>query len=83
MTVFGKPTSAYDSIWGTTMDRYQVLEVRPSIAGRAALITGGMSGIGRACVEAQLARGADVAFTCEDGRKPTAPAQLVTKVGRR
>lgn len=46
-----------------------VLDCRPSLAGKVAFVTGGMGGIGRACVQALLAHGATVAFTYADRRE--------------
>ncbi len=46
-----------------------VLDCRPSISGKIAFITGGFGGIGRECVTALLAHGANVAFTYVDGKE--------------
>jgi NAD(P)-dependent dehydrogenase (short-subunit alcohol dehydrogenase family) len=50
------------------------LDLAASIAGRVALVTGGMGGIGRAAVRALLDHGAHVAFTWADGREDPARA---------
>jgi NAD(P)-dependent dehydrogenase (short-subunit alcohol dehydrogenase family) len=55
----------------------QILDCRPSIAGRTAFVTGGLGGIGRACVAALLAHGARVAFTYAEGREHAEAAQHV------
>lgn len=56
-----------------------VLDCRPSIEGRVALVTGGLGGIGRAVVDSLVAHGARVAFTYADGRDSTdASAEIVT-----
>lgn len=47
----------------TPLSAEQILDCRPSLAGRVAFVTGGVGGIGRACVAALLAHGAHVAFT--------------------
>lgn len=55
-----------------------LLDVRPSLAGRIVLVTGGLGGIGRACVELFLAHGATVAFTYAAGvEDPAVAATLV------
>lgn len=46
-----------------------ILDCRPSLAGKIAFVTGGMGGIGRACVSALTAHGANVAFTFAEGRE--------------
>jgi NAD(P)-dependent dehydrogenase (short-subunit alcohol dehydrogenase family) len=46
-----------------------ILDFRASIQGRVALVTGGLGGIGRACVQALIAHGARVAFTYADGQE--------------
>ncbi len=55
-----------------------LLDCRPSIEGRVAFVTGGMGGIGRACVGALRAHGAHVAFTYAEGHEQdTAVSALV------
>jgi NAD(P)-dependent dehydrogenase (short-subunit alcohol dehydrogenase family) len=46
-----------------------VLDCRPSLAGKVALVAGGMGGIGRATVAALLAHGVKVAFTHAEGHE--------------
>ena len=48
----------------------RILDCRPSITGKIAFVTGGFGGIGRECVKALLAHGANVAFTYVDGLEP-------------
>jgi NAD(P)-dependent dehydrogenase (short-subunit alcohol dehydrogenase family) len=45
------------------------MDLRPSIDGRVALVTGGFGGMGRAAVDALVAHGARVAFTYVAGRE--------------
>ncbi len=61
------------------------LDCRDSLAGRVAFVTGGLGGIGRACVESLVAHGTLVAFTYAGGHDAadavgelvaTAPDQL-------
>lgn len=59
------------------MEQGNVLDVRPSMRGKVVLITGGLGGIGRACVQAFLAHGATVAFTYAAGVEAEAGAQAV------
>lgn len=40
-----------------------ILDCRPSLEGKVAFVTGGLGGIGRECVRAFVAHGANVAFT--------------------
>ncbi|HQV69928.1 MAG: SDR family oxidoreductase [Anaerolineae bacterium] len=49
----------------------------PSLAGKTAFVTGGLGGIGRACVAALMAHGANVAFTYAEGRESPQDAQNV------
>jgi NAD(P)-dependent dehydrogenase (short-subunit alcohol dehydrogenase family) len=51
-----------------------ILDCQPSIRGKVAFVTGGLGGIGRACVQALVAHGARVAFTFADGHEPEATA---------
>ena len=51
-----------------------------SLGGRCALVTGGTSGIGRACVERLVADGMRVAFT---GRDPERGADVAAQTGAR
>lgn len=48
------------------------LDLAATLRGKIAFVTGGFSGIGRECVNALLAHGANVAFTYADGREPEA-----------
>jgi NAD(P)-dependent dehydrogenase (short-subunit alcohol dehydrogenase family) len=52
----------------------QVLDFQPSLRGKIAFVTGGLGGIGRACVQSLLAHGVRVAFTYADGQEPEAAA---------
>jgi NAD(P)-dependent dehydrogenase (short-subunit alcohol dehydrogenase family) len=55
-----------------------MMDVRPSMSAKIVLVTGGLGGIGRACIETFLAHGAIVAFTYADGvESPDVAAQLV------
>lgn len=54
-----------------------LLDVRSSLTGRVVLVTGGLGGIGRACVALFRAHGATVAFTYTDGVEAEAVAQAV------
>jgi NAD(P)-dependent dehydrogenase (short-subunit alcohol dehydrogenase family) len=47
----------------------QVLDFQPSLRGKIAFVTGGLGGIGRACVQSFLAHGARVAFSYADGQE--------------
>lgn len=53
----------------------EVLDLRRSISGKVALVSGGLGGIGRECVKTLLAHGAKVAFTWAEGQEPEATAQ--------
>lgn len=62
----------------------QYMDVRSSMNGKVALVTGGLGGIGRACVQALLAHGANVAFTYADGvESPDVAAQAVATAPER
>jgi NAD(P)-dependent dehydrogenase (short-subunit alcohol dehydrogenase family) len=50
------------------------IDFRPSIRGKVSVVTGGLGGIGRACVQSMLAHGARVAFTYADGQEPESAA---------
>lgn len=52
----------------------RVLDFQPSLRGKIAFVTGGLGGIGRACVQSLLAHGARVAFTYADGQEPESDA---------
>lgn len=57
-----------------------VLDCRPSLEGKIAFVTGGLGGIGRACVKALIAHGARVAFTFAEGHEPeTAALEVVAE----
>lgn len=60
-----------------------VLDCRSSLAGKIAFVTGGMGGIGRACVQALLAHGATVAFTYADRRESADDAQRLVDTAPR
>eukprot|EP01043_Picozoa_sp_COSAG02_P006993 COSAG02_NODE_205_length_29157_cov_13.424771_18_plen_277_part_00 len=45
------------------------MDLRPSLAGRVAFVTGGFGGMGRAAVDALVAHGARVAFTYAGGHE--------------
>lgn len=51
------------------------IDCRPSIAGQTALVTGGLGGIGRACVRALAAHGARVALSYAEGFEREGDAQ--------
>jgi NAD(P)-dependent dehydrogenase (short-subunit alcohol dehydrogenase family) len=53
------------------------IDIRPSLTGKIALVTGGLGGIGRACVHALRAHGAIVAFTYATGVETVDAAQHV------
>jgi NAD(P)-dependent dehydrogenase (short-subunit alcohol dehydrogenase family) len=56
------------------------MDVRLSIRGKVVLVTGGLGGIGRACVQVLLDHGANVAFTYAAGvESPLVASQLVAK----
>ena len=44
-----------------------VMDMRLSMTGSVTFVSGGLGGIGRACVQALLSHGANVAFTYADG----------------
>ena len=46
-----------------------VLDCQPSLRNKVALVTGGLGGIGRECVNALVAHGARVAFTYAEGQE--------------
>jgi NAD(P)-dependent dehydrogenase (short-subunit alcohol dehydrogenase family) len=54
-----------------------MLDCRPSITNKVAFVTGGLGGIGRACIAALVAHGARVAFTYAEGRESLADAQML------
>jgi NAD(P)-dependent dehydrogenase (short-subunit alcohol dehydrogenase family) len=56
------------------MDKTEILDVRPSLAGKVAFVTGGLGGIGQACVKALVAHGCQVAFTYAEGQEPESRA---------
>jgi NAD(P)-dependent dehydrogenase (short-subunit alcohol dehydrogenase family) len=56
---------------------FGALDCRPSLAGKIAFVTGGLGGIGRACVQALLTHGARVAFTYADRRESAEDAQRI------
>jgi len=59
------------------MDQRNTMDVGVSVRGKVVLITGGLGGIGRACVALFRAHGATVAFTYADGVEAEAVAQAV------
>jgi NAD(P)-dependent dehydrogenase (short-subunit alcohol dehydrogenase family) len=59
------------------MDQRNTMDVGVSVRGKVVLITGGLGGIGRACVTLFRAHGATVAFTYADGVEAEALAQAV------
>lgn len=54
-----------------------ILDCRPSITNKIAFVTGGLGGIGRACVATLVAHGAKVAFTYAAGREAPEDAQQI------
>lgn len=61
-----------------------VLDLRPSLRDKVALVSGGLGGIGRACIRALHAHGARVAFTYADGQESeTVAAALVAEAPER
>ena len=54
-----------------------LVECRPSLDGMVAYITGGLGGIGSACVASLLAHGCRVAFTYAEGHESAKRAQAV------
>jgi NAD(P)-dependent dehydrogenase (short-subunit alcohol dehydrogenase family) len=56
------------------MDKAEILDVRPSLTGKVAFVTGGLGGIGQACVKALVAHGCQVAFTYAEGHEPESRA---------
>lgn len=55
----------------------QILDCVPSLRGKVAFVTGGMSGIGRTCVESLVTHGCRVAFTYAAGHEAPAAAQAL------
>jgi NAD(P)-dependent dehydrogenase (short-subunit alcohol dehydrogenase family) len=51
-----------------------ILNFRTSISGKVALVSGGLGGIGSACVQSLLTHGARVAFTFAEGQEPESTA---------
>lgn len=63
---------------------HSLLDVRPSLRDKVALVSGGLGGIGRACVRVLHAHGARVAFTYADGQEsPTEAATIVAAAPER
>jgi NAD(P)-dependent dehydrogenase (short-subunit alcohol dehydrogenase family) len=54
-----------------------LLDVRPGLTDKIVLVTGGLGGIGRACIVALLAHGARVAFTYADRRESAEAAEAL------
>ncbi len=54
-----------------------MFDIRTSVAGRTVLVTGGLGGIGRACVAEFLAHGAQVAFTYAQGVEAVTSAEAM------
>ena len=54
-----------------------LLDVRPGLTDKIVLVTGGLGGIGRACIIALLAHGARVAFTYADRRESAEAAEAL------
>jgi 3-oxoacyl-[acyl-carrier protein] reductase len=52
----------------------RVLDLQPSLRGKIALVTGGLGGIGSACVQLLRVHGARVAFTFAEGQEPESAA---------
>jgi NAD(P)-dependent dehydrogenase (short-subunit alcohol dehydrogenase family) len=52
----------------------RVLDCQPSLHGKIAFVTGGLGGIGRACVQSLLEHGARVAFTFAEGQESESAA---------
>ena len=50
------------------------IDFRAGLAGKVVFLTGGMGGIGRACIESFIAHGANVAFTYADRQESAAEA---------
>lgn len=53
------------------------IDCRPSVHGMVAYVTGGLGGIGSACVSSLLAHGCSVAFTYAEGHESAERAQAV------
>jgi NAD(P)-dependent dehydrogenase (short-subunit alcohol dehydrogenase family) len=60
-----------------TQKEPNLLDCRPSIEGKIVFITGGLGGIGRACVRALVAHSANVAFAHTTGLESTEDAATV------
>ncbi len=62
------------------MRKDKVIDFRDGLAKKVIFLTGGMGGIGRACIDAFIEHGARVAFTYADGQESAERAeQLATK----
>ena len=60
-------------------DSSHVLDLRAGLSGKIVFLTGGMGGIGRACIDSLLAHGACIAFSYADGQESAESAnQLVS-----
>ena len=55
------------------------MDLRPSLGGKVALVTGGLGGIGRATIDTLLAHGASVAFSHAQGVEPPERAQALVQ----
>lgn len=53
----------------------RIIDCRPSLTGKVAFLTGGMGGIGQACVQTLLGHGAHVAFTYSEGNEQAEEAE--------
>jgi NAD(P)-dependent dehydrogenase (short-subunit alcohol dehydrogenase family) len=66
------------------MPNNRLIDLKPGLAGKIALVTGGTGGIGRECVQTLLAHGASVAFTwIEEHEDQTIVEALVAEVPAR
>ncbi len=59
------------------MSQSPTIDLSLGLSGKAVFLTGGLGGIGRACIDSFVAHGARVAFSYAEGQEPAETAQEV------